>query len=272
MHRDRPPVFVGELAERAPRFGALADRTDRVGRHQRDPVVHAVRHQRVAETEPFLVVAQREVRQRVDAVLLDDEPRPLPRQRPVRRQPRRDRRAEQQPEQRQRDDRRRPRAAPARRAGRCCSAARSSSMPTSRSETASSIFVSDKFGVPQRDTDRSADDRDHERRRARRPMPRRHDDGFAGAAKSSRWTTQEPDDQQRDDRLFDVETLGDVADDGDEQQHVREDPGVALARGARRGRAGAGRFRRSRPTRSRPRALRSGRSDRARSGATPRAA
>ena len=125
-HRDRPAVLVGELAERAPRLRALADRTDRVGRHERDPVVHAVRDERVAETEPLLVVAQREVRQRVGAVLLDDEPRPLARQRPVRRQPRRDRGPEQQPAERQRDRRHRPRAARATRAGRCCSAARSS--------------------------------------------------------------------------------------------------------------------------------------------------
>ena len=61
------------------------DRADRVGRHERDAVVHAVRDERVAEAEPLLVVAQREVRQRVGAVLLDEEPRPLARHRPVRR-------------------------------------------------------------------------------------------------------------------------------------------------------------------------------------------
>ena len=39
---------------------------------------------------------------------------------------------------------------------------------------------------------------------------------------------EEDHDEQRDDRLFDVETLRDVADDRHEQQRVREQPRVAL--------------------------------------------
>ena len=49
---------------------------DRVGRHERDAVVHAVRDDGVAVAEPVLVGAQREVRERVGAVPLHEDTAP----------------------------------------------------------------------------------------------------------------------------------------------------------------------------------------------------
>ena len=101
--RDRPAVIVGELAERGPSFGALADGTDRIGRHERDPVVDAIRNECVAEAEPFLVVPECEVRQGVGAVPLHEEAGAVARHRPVGRDVRDHCWSEQQPTDPQRD-------------------------------------------------------------------------------------------------------------------------------------------------------------------------
>ena len=69
-------------------------------------------------------------------------------------------------------------------------AARRSCIPTSRSRDRLRDLRQRQVRVPQRDADRPADDRDRDPRARATPTPRRHDDGLAGAAKSSRWTTR----------------------------------------------------------------------------------
>ena len=84
-------------------FGALRHRADRIGRHQRDTVVHLVRDHRVAEAEPLLVVAEREVRERVRCRSAPRGSAPAPATSDGTTTCGDNRRTEQQPEHRQRD-------------------------------------------------------------------------------------------------------------------------------------------------------------------------
>ena len=170
-----------------------ADRTDRIGRDERDAVVHAVRDERVAEAEPLLVVAQREVRQRVGAVPLDEEPRPLARQRAERRQraaTTAGRNSNQQHRQRDPDADREQRRRDAAWSMRCGNATDRS--PTSRSDDRRrSRGRAGMRGRCSSTPTTPADDRDRDRRRAppdRRAAPTT---GSPGAAKSSRWIDEE---------------------------------------------------------------------------------